>query len=87
MSQQPKPSSQSIQEILKLIDALSSEEQLQLMEDLELLHAGRKEDQYREWLRAELKKGDDAIKAGDFVTLDEFKKDMAQKYPELRKFL
>jgi hypothetical protein len=84
MSQQPKPSSQSIQEILKLIDALSSEEQMQLMEDLELR---KKEDQYRGWLRAELKKGDDAIKAGDFVTLDEFKRDMAEKHPELRKFL
>ncbi len=69
MPQPKKPDlSIPIQEILKLVDALPPEEQIQLMEELELKQV---DEQQLEWLRAEIKKGDDAIREGRFSTGEE----------------
>lgn len=51
---QPKPDRKSVDEILRLVDQLSSEEHDNLVEEMKL-----------QWLRRELRKADDELKRGE----------------------
>jgi len=75
-----------IQKIIELVDALPPDAQIELMEAL-VLKTKNQQSQYADWLRAEVQKGKDDIKAGNFLTSDELKQEMAKRHPELRKYL
>jgi len=57
---QSKPERVSIEELLRLVDQLSPEEHDKLVEDMKL-----------QWLRRELKKGQDSLDRGEGIPAEE----------------
>ncbi len=66
---QPKPEHVSVEEILKLVDQLSPQEQDQLVEEMKL-----------QWLRREVQRGIDEADRGELIDGDIVFGELKQRY-------